>query len=77
MFSCNVPPALLAEQPGSFLFYCGSVIKMGGMDTKNKSQHRKLTLEKKNPPLLLPGLKPVTFQPRVVYSTTELSPLPQ
>jgi len=40
------------------------------------SQHRKLTLEEKNPPLLLPGLRPVTFQPQVLYSTIELSPLP-
>ena len=31
------------------------------MDTENKSQHRKLTLEKKIIPLLLQGFKPMAF----------------
>ena len=31
MFSCNLPPALLAEWPGSFMCYC---VNMGGTDTE-------------------------------------------
>ena len=44
VFSCNVPPALLAEWPASFTGYCGNT---GGNRYWNKSQHRKLTLKKK------------------------------
>ena len=40
------------------------------------SQHRKLTLEKKLLPPLLPGLEPDTFRSRVHRFTTELFPLP-
>ena len=40
----NLPPALLAEWPGSFTCYCGNT---GWNGYRNKSQHRKLTLEKK------------------------------
>ena len=36
----------------------------------SKSQHRKLTLEKKIPPPLLPGIKPVTFWSQFQWSTT-------
>ena len=43
-------PALLAEWPGSFTCYCGNT---GWNGYQNKSQHRKLTLEKKILPLLL------------------------
>ena len=32
-----------------------------GMDTENRSQHRKLTLENKILRPLLPGLEPLTF----------------
>ena len=39
---------------------------------RSKSRHRKVTLEKKFLPPLLPGLEPETF-----HSTTELSPLLQ
>ena len=41
-----------------------------------KSQHRKLTLEKKSLPPLLPGLEPTTFRSPVWCSTTELSLFP-
>ena len=58
MFSCNLPPALLAEWPGYFTCYCGNTGRNG---YRNKSQHRKLTLEKKSLPPLLPGLEPATF----------------
>ena len=43
----------------------------------NKNEHRKLTLEKKILAPLLLGLEPVTFQPWVRSSTTELPPLPK
>ena len=44
VFSCIRPPALLEEWPGSFMCHCGST---GVERIPNKSQHRKLTLEKK------------------------------
>ena len=58
MFSCNLPPALLAEWLGSFP---ATVITQGWNTYGNKSQHRKLTLEKKILLLLLQGLEPATF----------------
>ena len=42
-FSCNLPPALLAEWPGSFTCYCGNTWWNG---YRNKSQHRRLNPEK-------------------------------
>ena len=44
VFRCNLPPALLAERPGSFTCHCGN---SGVERTPNKSQHTKLNLEKK------------------------------
>ena len=58
MFRCNLPPALLAEWPGSFTCHCGNV---GVKWTPNKSQHRKLTLEKKILPPFLPRLELANF----------------
>ena len=44
MFKCNLPPALLAEWPGSFMWQsCNS----GMEQTLNKSQQRKLILRRK------------------------------
>ena len=43
---------------------------------RNKSQHRKLTLEKKVLPPVLPGFEPATFRLRVRRSVAELSSLP-
>ena len=37
VFSCNLPPALLAEWPGYFKCYCSN---MGWNGYRNKSQHR-------------------------------------
>ena len=73
MFGCKLSPAHLAERSGSFTCYCGNT--GGGTDTE-MSQHRKLTLEKKIGPLLLPGLEPGTVRSRVRRSNTELSPIP-
>ena len=58
-FRCNLPPALLAEWLGSFTFHCGNT---GVEWIPNKSQHGKLTLEKKNsaaPPARIRNLEPV------------------
>ena len=63
----NLSPALLAQWPGSFTCHCGN---MGAERTPSKSQHRKLTLEKKILPPFLPGL--ATFRSRVRRSTNNL-----
>ena len=73
MFEHNMPPALLAEWLGSFTCHC---IKAGVEQTPNKSQHTKLTLEKKNLLLLLPGFKLANFQLWVQNSTKMLYQLP-
>ena len=44
VLNCNLPPALLAEWPGSFTCLCGNT---GVEWTLNKSHHTNLTLEKK------------------------------
>ena len=59
MFSCNLPPALLAEWLGSSTCYCGNT---GWNSYLNKSQQRKLTMKKKILPPLLQGFEPATFQ---------------
>ena len=65
VFRCNLPPALLAEWPGSFTCHCTN---MGVERTPSKSQHTKLTLEKKSFPPLLPGFELATFRSRVQRS---------
>ena len=62
MIRCNLPPALLAEWPGSFTRHYGN---MGVERTPNKSQYTKLTLEKKILPPLLPEFELATFRSRV------------
>ena len=58
-FRCNLPPAFLAQWPGSFTCHCSST----GLEwTLSKSQHTKLTVEKKILPLLLLGFELATFQ---------------
>ena len=52
-----------------------TAVTWGWNGYRNKSQHRKLTMEKKGFPPLLQGFEPVTFQSRVRRSNTELSPL--
>ena len=73
VFSCNLSPALLAEWLGSFTCYC---VTRGWNVYWNKSQHRKLTLEKKILPLLLPELVPETFRSRVRHANHWVTPLP-
>ena len=65
MFRCNLQPAFLAQWPGSFTCHCSN---MGVEQTLNKSQHTKLTLEKKILLPLLLGFKLPTFQSWVCRS---------
>ena len=68
----NLPPALLAEWPGSFMCHCRNTeVKR----TPNKSQHTKLTLEKKILSPLLPGFELAAVWSRVWHSTNKLSRL--
>ena len=72
VFSCNLPPALVAECPGSFTSQCSNT----GMErTLHKSQHTKLTLKRKILPPLLLGFKLTTFRSPVRRSTDMLSRL--
>ena len=48
---------------------CAIAVTRGWGGYQNKSQHRKLTLEKKILPPLLQGFEPATFQSRVRRST--------
>ena len=55
---------------------CATAVTRGWNGYRNRSQHKKLTLEKKLLPPLLLGSEPVTFPSQGWCSTTELSPLP-
>ena len=79
MFSCNLPPALLAEWPGFFTCYCGNtgVERIPKVSTEStESQHRKSTLEKKILPPFQQGFEPATFQSRVRCSNHWAIPAP-
>ena len=69
LFSCSLPPALLAQWQGSFTCYCGTRECDG---YRNDSQHRKLTLEKKILWPFLPVVEIPNSRSRVRCSTTEL-----
>ena len=77
---CSLPPAFLAEWPGSF---AGVPLRYHtGMPNgyRNNSTESWLCTEKKILPQLLPGLEPATFRSvtsRYGALTTELSPLPK
>ena len=62
MFSCNLPPAHLAEWQGLLR---ATAVTRGWNGYRNKSQHRKLTLAKKILPPLQQGFEPTTFWSRV------------
>ena len=68
VFRCNLLPALLAEWQGSLTCHWGNT---GVERTPNKSQHTKLTLEKKIRPPLLPGFELATFRSRVRHSNQQ------
>ena len=59
-----------------WILLCATVVTRGRNRYGHKSQHRKLTLEKKIFLPLLLGFKPTTFRSWVWCSTTELFPLP-
>ena len=69
VFRSNLPPALLAEWPGSFKSHCSDT---GVEWTPNKSQHTNLTLEKKILLPLLPRFRLATFWSWVRHSTNKL-----
>ena len=66
IFGCNLPPAFLAEWPGSFTRHCGYTRVEG---TPNKSQHGQLILERQILPSLQPRIKPAACRARVRWST--------
>ena len=72
VFRCNLPPALLAEWLGSFTCHCSNTREE---QTPNKSQHRKLTLEKKISQPILSGLKLANFWSWVRHSTNCAVPI--
>ena len=63
---CNLPPALLAEWLGSFMYHCGTA---GVEWTPNKGQHRQWTLGKNILLLLWLGFKLAPFWSQVWRST--------
>ena len=72
LFWWNLPPALLAVWSGSFTCHCGN---MGVDQTPNKTQHPKLTLEKKILQPLLPGFELQPFDHESGALTNKLSRL--
>ena len=75
VFSCNLPPALLAEWPGSFTCYCANT----GVERITKSEpERKVDAGEENEilPPLLQGLEPATFRSRVRRSNYWVRPAP-
>jgi len=73
VFSCNLPPALLAEWPGSFTCYCGNT-KVERIPKYKSAQ--KVTPGEKNTPSLLQGFKSATFQTRVLRYNHWVIPAP-
>ena len=71
VFRCNLPLAPLEKWPGSFTCHCGNT---GVKRTPNKSQHTKLTLDKKILPPLLSGFELPTFRSRVRRSDQQAIP---
>ena len=67
VFFCNLSPALPAEWQRSFTCICHNT---GAEPTPNKSQHRKLTVEKTIFPLILPAIESAKFWSRVLRSTS-------
>ena len=57
-------------------FLCATAVTWGWKGYQSKSQHRKLTPEKKILPPLLQGFKPTTFQLQVWHSNHWVIPAP-
>ena len=69
-FRCSLPPSLLAGWPGSSVCHCHNTEMEW---TPNKTQHTKLTLEKKILLRLLLGFELATFHSWVQPSVNKLS----
>ena len=59
VFSCNWPPALLAEGPASFTCYCSN---MRVEQIPKQESAQKVDLGEENSPAALTGLEPATSQ---------------
>ena len=73
MFRCNLPPVLMAEWLESFMCHCSTT---GLEQTSNKSQHTKLTLEKKIFPPLLSRFELASFGSWIQRSANKLFQCP-
>ena len=71
MFRCNLPPNFRQNHRGHFR---ATAVTRGVERKPNKSQHTKLTLEKKFPPPLLPTFELATFRSRVRRSNQPAIP---
>ena len=74
MFSCNLPPALLAEWPGFFTCYCGNtgverILKIR-VSTESRPWRRKFSRRSSR------DSNPIPFNHKSGALTTELSPPP-
>ena len=73
VFSCNLPPALFGRMTGIFLL--ATVVTRGWNGYRNKSQHRKSTLEKKILPPFQQGFEPAIGVVVVIAFIYRFSPL--
>ena len=74
VFSCNLPPALLAEWPGSFTCHCGNT---GLERIPEWESAQKVDSGEENSPAAPAGLEPDTFRSRVRHSNHWAIPAPQ
>ena len=74
MFSCNLPPALLAEWPGFFTCYCGNT--GGGTDTEIRVSTESRPWRRKFSRRSSRDSNPRPFNHESGALTTELSPPP-
>jgi len=73
---CLVVTCHLHFWQNNWNFLRATVATWGWNEYQNRNQHKKLTMEKKILPLLLPGLETTTLCSWVWCSTSELPPLP-
>ena len=69
VFNCNLPPALLAEWPGSFMCYCSNV---GGTDTEIRTSTENLPWTRKFSHCSSQNLNQRPFDHKCSALTTEL-----
>ena len=73
VFCCILPLALQSDRFSGRNLLRATAVTLGWNGYRNKNQHRKLTLEKKILPPILPGRETETFRSRVRRSTVESS----